>query len=59
MNEIETRQFWDKKDYYEIFYGGNGKPISLGHHEPDKFEMAFLIKTDKPKVTEIPINKYK
>lgn len=59
MNEIETRQFWGKKDYHEIFYGGNGKPISLCHHEPDKFEMAFLIKTDKHKVTVTPINKCK
>jgi len=57
MNEIETRHFWDKKDYHEMLYGGNGKPISLGHHEPDKFEMAFLIKTGKHRVTEIPINK--
>lgn len=57
MNEIETRQFWDKKDYHEILHDGNSKPISLKHHELDKFEMAFLIKTGKHKVTEIPINK--
>lgn len=39
--------------FHDIVYGGNCKPVAITITEPNKMELNFLVKTNRPKVTII------
>ena len=55
-NCYEYRVTHEVTHFHDVIYGGNGKPIAITLTEPDKSEIRFFKKTDKPKTTEIPID---